>query len=124
IALYIFDSQEYNQMQYGSPIHGCFRTKFLVETIQDLKLSLAQKNIPLVVKHAKSIDVFKELNKSFAIQTIFSQNEWTFREMELEKSIYELFPQIRWNKSYSQFLIHPQFTFSVFEKIPDLFTAF
>lgn len=124
IALYIFDSQEYNQMQYGSPIHGCFRTKFLVETIQDLKLSLAQKNIPLVVKHAKSIDVFKELNKSFAIQTIFSQNEWTFHEMELEKSIYELFPQIRWNKSYSQFLIHPELTFSVFEKIPDLFTTF
>lgn len=124
LAVYIFDSEVFHQSKFGSKKCGRYRTKFLIETVQDLQRNLAQKSIPFLVKHAKTVEVFEELRQIFDIQTIFCQQEWTSEELELEQRIVQVIPQVLWKKSYSQFLIQPQFVFSVFEKTPLLFTSF
>lgn len=124
LALYIFDSDALGQKQFGCKKTEKYRAKFLIETVEDLKQNLAQKNITLTVKLGKTDIIFKEISKSFDIIKIFCQEEWTQEEKEVQDRIKSILPSAIWEKTYSQFLVHPLFAFKVLGSVPMLFTAF
>lgn len=124
LAVFVFDSDLFAQKQFGFRKIGKYRARFLLESIEDLKQRLAKKNIPLLVRQNKTENVFEEIAKEFEIVKIFCQQEWTKEETDLQTKIRKTVPYAFWEKSYSQFLLHPFFVCKVFDKIPDLFTTF
>jgi deoxyribodipyrimidine photo-lyase len=124
LAVYVFDPDFFQQKQFGFQKIGKFRAKFQVESVEDLKNNLAKQNIPFLIKYGKTEDIFKEISERFEVVKIFCQEEWTQEETQLQKKIRGIIPNVVWEKSYSQFLIHPLFVFKTLDKIPMLFTTF
>lgn len=124
LAVYVFDPDFFQQKQFGFQKIGKFRAKFQVESVEDLKNNLAKQNIPFLIKYGKTEDIFKEISERFEVVKIFCQEEWTQEETQLQKKIRVIIPNAVWEKSYSQFLIHPLFVFKTLDKIPMLFTTF
>jgi len=124
LAVYVFDDRDFGRKQLGSRKTGKYRAKFLLETVEDLKESLDNRNIPFLIKKGNTGTVFKELSDEFDIVKIFCQQEWTREETQKEDEIRNVLPTAGWEKSFSQFLVHPLFVSKTMDKIPMLFTAF
>ncbi|WP_276964713.1 DASH family cryptochrome [Chryseobacterium sp.] len=124
LAVYVFDSEFFAQKQYGCRRIAKFRAKFLLETVENLKQNLAKQKISFLVKYGKTADIFKDISKEFEVVKIFCQEEWTKEEVELQAKIEKAVPSAIWEKSYSQFLVHPLFAFKALDNIPLLFTTF
>lgn len=124
IALYIFDEDFYQKKQFGFRKIGKFRAKFLLESVQDLQHNLAELNITFLIKFGKTKEIFEKLNEHYSIQKIFCEEEFTQEEIDLEKSVASALSNVKFEKSYSQFLLEPDFVFEKLEKIPGLFTTF
>ena len=124
IALYIFDEDFYQKKQFGFRKIGKFRAKFLLESIQNLQHNLAELNIPFLTKFGKTKEIFEKLNEHYSIQKIFCEEEFTQEEVDLEKNVSSVLQNVKFEKSYSQFLLEPKFVFERLEKIPALFTTF
>ncbi|MEZ7526246.1 DASH family cryptochrome [Cloacibacterium normanense] len=124
IALYIFDEDFYIKKQFGFRKIGKFRAKFLLESVQNLQHNLAELNIPFLIKFGKTKEIFEKLNEHYSIQKIFCEEEFTQEEVDLEKNVSSVLSNVKFEKSYSQFLLEPDFVFKKLEKIPALFTTF
>ncbi|MFN4075857.1 MAG: DASH family cryptochrome [Cloacibacterium sp.] len=124
ISLYIFDEDFHQKKQFGFRKIGKFRAKFLLEIIQNLQHNLAELNIPFLTKFGKTKEIFEKINEHYSIQKIFCQEEFSQEEVDLEKSVSSALQNVKLEKSYSQFLLDPEFVFEKLEKIPALFTTF
>ncbi|WP_294298904.1 DASH family cryptochrome [uncultured Chryseobacterium sp.] len=124
LAVYVFDDRDFGSIQFGSRKTGKYRARFLLETVEDLKENLDNRNIPFLIKQGSTGTVFKELSEEFDIVKIFCQQEWTKEEKDRENEIRNVLPMAGWEKSYSQFLVHPLFVSSTMDKIPMMFTTF
>lgn len=124
LAVYVFDTVFFQQKQFGFQKIGQFRTKFLLESVEDLRRNLIRQKIPFLVKYGKTEKVIKDISEEFEIVKIFCQEEWTKEEIDLQSKIEKVVPLAIWEKSYSQFLVHPFFVFKTLDKIPMLFTTF
>ncbi|KAA0128414.1 DASH family cryptochrome [Chryseobacterium sp. SN22] len=124
LAVYVFDDRDFGRIQFGSRKTGKYRARFLLETVEDLKANLNRKNISFLIKQGTTGTVFKELSDEFDIVKIFCQQEWTREEKEKEDEIRNVLPMAEWERSCSQFLVHPLFVSRIMDKIPMLFTAF
>lgn len=124
IGLYIFDEDFYQKKQFGFRKIGKFRAKFLLESVQDLKLNLAELNIPFLTKFGKTKEIFEKLNERYSIQKIFCEEEFTQEEIDVERGVSFALSNVKFEKSYSQFFLEPDFVFGKLEKIPALFTTF
>ena len=124
IALYIFDEDFYQKKQFGFKKIGKFRAKFLLESVQNLQHNLAELNITFLIKFGKTKEIFEKLNEHYSIQKIFCEEEFTQEEIDVEKGVFSVLPHVKFEKSYSQFLLEPDFVWERLEKIPALFTTF
>jgi len=124
LAVYVFDAEFFGQKQFGFQKIGKFRTQFLLESVEGLKKNLAKQNIPFLIRYGKTEDIFQEISERFEVVKIFYQEEWTKEETEIQAKIRKTIPAAIWEKSYSQFLVHPLFVFKTLDKIPMVFTTF
>lgn len=124
LAVYVFDAEFFAQKKFGFRKIGKYRARFLLESVEDLNRNLAKQKILFSVRYGKTEDVFKEISEQFQIVKIFCQEEWTTEEVDLQAKIEKVIPSAIWEKSYSQFLVHPHFIFKTLDKIPMLFTSF
>lgn len=124
LAVYVFDAEFFAQKKFGFRKIGKYRARFLLESVEDLNRNLAKQKILFSVRYGKTEDVFKEISEQFQIVKIFCQEEWTTEEVDLQAKIEKVIPSAIWEKSYSQFLVHPHFVFKTLDKIPMLFTSF
>ena len=124
LALYIFDPDFFQQKQFGFQKIGKFRAQFLLESVGDLQKNLAKQNIPFLIRHGRTENIFQEISEKFEVVKIFCQQEWTKEEVDVQRKIEKVIPDAIWEKSYSQFLVHPLFVFKTLQKIPMLFTTF
>lgn len=125
IACYCFDPRHYETYEFGFKKTEKFRAKFLIETVQDLKINLKKLNIELFVFIDKPEIGIEKLVKNYQINSIYSQKEWTSEEVEVCKKVKSSVPKtVKFNASYNQFLYHPDDINMEFSKIPQVFTNF
>lgn len=124
LAVYVFDRDFFSQQQFGCHKIGKFRAQFLLESVKDLEKNLAEQNIPFLIRYGKTENIFQEISEKFEIVKIFCQEEWTREETKLRATIRKIVPAAVWEKSYSQFLVHPFFVFKTLGIIPMVFTTF
>ncbi|EAR12320.1 probable bacterial cryptochrome [Polaribacter irgensii 23-P] len=125
IAVYFFDPKLFKIDSFGFQKTASFRTKFLIETITDLKKNLAALNITLLTYMESPENKMHTLCDEFSVGTIYTQKEWTREEIATDNFIKSTLPEtVRFVADYDQFLYHPDAVSRDFSKIPDVFTIF
>ncbi|CAL67671.1 cryptochrome-like DNA photolyase family protein [Christiangramia forsetii KT0803] len=125
IGIYCFDPRHYLKDQFGFIKTGKFRSKFLIETIEELQKNLETLNIELLVFQEKPEDIIPEIISEYSVKSVYFQKEWTQEEHDVEKEVRRLVNDIEFNSYYQQFLFHPEdIPFSSFNDIPKVYTEF
>ena len=106
---------------YGFKKTEKFRTKFLLETIQDLKKQLNDINISLIITNQDFETSINSIIKKHNVRSIYMQKEWTRDELAEEKQIPK---HINLIKDFDQFLYSPESVKEVYENIPRGFSNF
>jgi len=95
IPLYCFDPGHFKgTWHFNFPKTGSHRTKFLIESVKNLKKNLMTHNSDLVVELSKPLDCIERLTKlcneiSSPVVNIVFQKEVTFEEINVENDIKE-----------------------------------
>ncbi|WP_010521527.1 DASH family cryptochrome [Aquimarina agarivorans] len=126
IGVYCFDPRQFSTDPYGFIKTGKFRTQFLIETVEQLKLNLAKFNIPLFVYFNKPEDKLPEIISAHNCTHIYCQKEWTSEELKVTNAVKKALTKnlVAWIESYDQFLYQPDNIQFTIEKIPQVFTRF
>ncbi len=125
IAVYFLDPRQSKKDDYGFIKTGKFRTKFLLETLSDLKHTLQQLNISLLVYQTTPEVKITDLIETYKISNLYCQKEWTQEELIVINSVKDkISPEVKINESYDQFLYHPEDIPIQINSIPQVFTAF
>ena len=106
---------------YGFKKTEKFRTKFLLESIQDLKKQLNDINISLIITNQDFESSINSIIKKYNVRSIYMQKEWTRDELAEEKQIPK---HINLIKDFDQFLYSPESVKEVYENIPRGFSNF
>ena len=127
IGIYCFDPRHFTNTKYGFKKTEKFRTKFLIESVSQLKNNLAKKNISLFVYFEEPENIIPNIIEKFSINRIYFQKEWTEEEFkvstELKKKIINT--KIHFLETFDQFLFHPEdIPYAEFNKIPSVYTEF
>jgi deoxyribodipyrimidine photo-lyase len=126
IAVYCFDPRSFSVGQYGFKKTEKYRAKFLLETVTELKTNLAKLNITLFIYHQKPEAILPGLVHEFAVDSVYSQSEWTPEELTVAVSVKDKISDLKlnWVESYDQFLFHPDDIPFTWQGIPKVFTQF
>ena len=125
IAVYFFDPKFFKKDEYGFKKTEKFRAQFLIETITDLKENLANLNITLLTYFEAPENKITALCDKFAVDTIYTQKEWTKEEVDTNNLIKSSIGETRkLVEYYDQFLYHPNTVSKKFENIPNVFSVF
>ena len=106
---------------YGFKKTEKFRTKFLLESIQDLTKQLNGINISLIITNQDFETSINSIIEKYNIRSIYMQKEWTRDELAEEKQIPK---HINLIKDFDQFLYSPKSVKEVYENIPRGFSNF
>ena len=106
---------------YGFKKTEKFRTKFLLESIQDLKKQLNDINISLIITNQDFETSINSIIEKYNVRSIYMQKEWTRDELAEEKQIPK---HINLIKDFDQFLYSPESVKEVYENIPRGFSNF
>lgn len=125
IAVYCFDPGQFQKTRFGFIKTGKFRSKFLIESITELRENLKGLNISLFIFQQQPETSIPDLIDEYDIDNVYFQKEWTSEELEVEKTIISKIEEVRFHSYYQQFLYHPEdIPFDDFQDIPKVFTEF
>jgi deoxyribodipyrimidine photo-lyase len=96
IPVYVFDERmmQGTTRHFGFPKTGAHRAQFIIESVQDLRLSLRRKGLDLVVRTGKPEEVLFELSKEVSASWVFAnmermaEEEWV--QNRLEKNLWSV----------------------------------
>jgi len=125
IACYCFDSRQYEISKFGFKKTDKYRARFLIETVQNLKLNLKNLNIELFVFKDTPENSIQQLVEKFKIHSIYLQKEWTSEEVNVLNAVKKtISKEISFYEFYNQFLYHPDDLDISLSEIPQIFTNF
>ena len=82
VAYYNFNPRLFNELNLGFKKTDRYRTRFLIESVNDLQIELDNLNISLIVDRCTNGKNLIEAIKKLNVKEIFIQREWT-REVEI-----------------------------------------
>ena len=124
IAVYFFNPKHFSVDEFNFKKTAKFRAQFLIETIQNLQVSLEELNITLLTYFDTPENKIHQLCDAFNVDTIYTQKEWTQEELDTNGNIKKSIGDINFIEDYNQFLYHPDTVSKNFSNIPNVFTAF
>ena len=125
IAYYNFDPNFYEKDRWGFNKTEKFRAQFLIETVTELKKSLNELNISLIIDNSPSCSGMLNYIEKFDIKAIYYQKEWTDEEEKVEKNLISKLPkEFKLKHEYDQFLYHPDDIGIEPKDIPEVFSGF
>ncbi|GAA3514994.1 DASH family cryptochrome [Aquimarina addita] len=124
IAMFCFDPRLFEKDIFGFRKTEKYRTKFLLETIAELKQNLEKLNISLLTYQQMPENIVPKLIDDFDITTIYLQKEWTDEEVIVADQVKLKVQAVNWVESYDQFLFHPDDLPFTIQEVPKVFTNF
>ncbi len=125
IAYYSFDPEQFSVTSWGFKKTESFRAQFLIETVHQLQLDLAAKNISLIIEKNDPSEGIPRWIESEKIETLYFQKEWTKEERETEERLLSRIPNsVKIHAAYDQFLFHPEDVPISLDQLPEVFTNF
>ncbi|HCR55295.1 MAG TPA: cryptochrome DASH, partial [Cytophagales bacterium] len=125
ICVYIFDPVFHGTLPLtGLPKTGKFRTKFLLQSLEDLKKSLQNLGNDLLILNGNTAEQLKNICNPYTISGIYTTIEDTAEEIHIEKEVKKQLPQVEFHPYRTNTLLHPDdLPFSI-SQLPDMFTQF
>lgn len=126
ILVYILDEHFWKKDRWGNIKTGAFRTRFLFESLHDLKIEIEKLGGSLIIKQGKPEEILPLLMEEFSCKTLIAQAEHTTEELGIEKLVGDAINKIGGNFNWIEghTLYHPEDVKIIFDKIPDVFTTF
>ena len=125
IGVYFLTPEKFNETQFGFKKTEKFRTKFLLQTLSDLKSELDALNISLLVINSAAEKQMRELVKIYDVKAVYQQKEWTDEEVKKIDSLKKILPaNVSVHEYYDQFLFHPDDLTFHYSETPKVFTQF
>ena len=124
IGVYVFDPFFFKETRYGFKKTEKFRAQFIIDSLADLKQSLKQFNIPLIVKFGPTEKVFSDLNQQFKIKNVFHQEQVGSEENKILRLIKLNLKEAVFTSFEAKALIKTKdLPFSI-NNLPNVFTDF
>ena len=125
MAYYTFDPQQFKTTKWGFKKTDAYRAKFLIETLTELKKTLNDLNISLIVDNIEPTTGIVNWVKNLNVKEIYFQKEWTQEEQLVEDKLrFNLDSEINFHSNYDQFLFHPEDISFELNELPEIFTQF
>ena len=125
MAYYTFDPQQFKTTKWGFKKTDAYRAKFLIETLTELKKTLNDLNISLIVDNIEPTTGIVNWVKNLNVKEIYFQKEWTQEEQLVEDKLrFNLDSEIDFHSNYDQFLFHPEDISFELNDLPEIFTQF
>ena len=122
VGFYCFNPKVFSENKLGFKKTDVFRTKFLIETVDNLKENLKKNNISLIIKIGDPVEELSNVITQHNISNIYLQKEWTKEEYDEEALLKSKLTNVLFHSTYDQFLYHPDDVDNQF--ISDVFTNF
>jgi len=122
VGFYCFNPKLFSENKLGFKKTDVFRTKFLIETVDNLKENLKKNNVSLIIKIGDPVKELSNVITEHNISNIYLQEEWTKEEFDEEVQLKSKFTNVLFHSTYDQFLYHPDDVDNQF--ISDVFTNF
>tara|TARA_B100001741_G_scaffold313639_1_gene320818 strand:- start:1002 stop:2318 length:1317 start_codon:yes stop_codon:yes gene_type:complete len=125
IGYYNFQSKNFENDKWGFKRTEGFRLKFLLESLENLKINLLDLNISLIIDFSPNMEGLVKWINQLKISSIYYQKEWTDYEILNEKELKNKLPKgFKFNNEFDQFLFHPIDVKKSIESIDDIFSVF
>jgi deoxyribodipyrimidine photo-lyase len=126
LPVFCFDPRQFQSTAYHTLKTGYFRTRFLIESIQDLRASFQALGANLLVRVGYTEEILLELAQKYGIQKVFAFKEVATEEIALADIVEEKL----WKKGISMDLYLGNTLYNKedlpfpIKDIPDTFTLF
>ena len=125
IAYYNFNPLLFKKNKWGFKKTEKFRTKFLIESIDNLKKNLLKLNISLAIDFSEDYNKLFDLIDRQKISSIYFQKEWTSEETKTQNKIFnKISKKIKKSSFYDQFLFQPSDIKIETTHFPEVFSIF
>jgi deoxyribodipyrimidine photo-lyase len=122
VGFYCFNPKVFSENKLGFKKTDVFRTKFLIETVDNLKENLKKNNISLIIKIGDPVEELSNVITQHNVSNIYLQKEWTKEEYDEEALLKSKLTNVLFHSTYDQFLYHPDDVDNQF--VSDVFTNF
>ncbi|BBC23839.1 DASH family cryptochrome [Pseudanabaena sp. ABRG5-3] len=124
--IYCFDPRHFGETSFGFAKTGTFRTKFLIESVANLRENLRSLNSDLIVRLGKPEDVLPQLAQQWKITSIYYHAEVTTEEKAVETHLLGALnsQDISIRSFWGNTLLHPDDLPFEIAQLPELFTHF
>lgn len=125
-CLYCFDDRQWSETRFGYPKTGVHRSRFLRQSVEDLREQIRRLGGELIVRRGHCEDAISELVEKLAITSVFYHQEIGTEERRAEESVRQVCKNadIPCRGEHGITLFHPdELPFSIGE-LPELFTHF
>ena len=125
-VLYCLDPDLFRKNDLGLAKTGYFRTKFLYESLIDLRESLTKIGGELLIKYGKPEKVIPLLCKEYGFTHVFTSKEIAHEEVSAEQKVEAELWKLKIGVSYfwQQTLVHIEDIPFPVNNLPDIFTQF
>jgi len=131
LPIYVFDPAQYGEREYGGPDSFAFektgvrRTRFIVESVQDLRESLRDAGNDLLIAHESSARALARVAEAVDADVVYCERYPTPEEQATREAVREALPagtrlETRWGST----LYHPEDLPMAVADVPDTFTPF
>jgi deoxyribodipyrimidine photo-lyase len=126
VPLYCFDPRQFGRTSFGFPKIGPFRTRFLWESVANLRQSLRDCGSDLLIYQGLPEKIIPEIVTTLKIQAVYFHREVTFEEVAVENSLRDVLEPLGVEvvSFWGSTLLNPdRLPFSI-QEIPEVFTQF
>ena len=106
VGFYCFNPKVFSESKLGFKKADVFRTKFLIETVDNLKENLKKNNISLIIKIGNPVEELSNVITQHNISNIYLQKEWTKEEYDEEALLKSKLTNVLFHSTYDLSLIH------------------
>ena len=86
--IYVFDERQFKgKTSFGFPKVGKYRTKFIIESVQDLRSNLQKLGSDLIVRIGKPEEIIFSLARQLKSSWVFCNRERTTEEVEVQDAL-------------------------------------
>jgi len=126
VPVVVLDDRFWAKDRWGHVKTGPFRTRFLLESVADLKLAVEERGGALLIRRGQPEDILPALMKEHACTRLTAQAEHTPEELEIEAAVERAVGAegclCSWIEGHT--LFHPDDLPMDLEALPDIFTQF
>lgn len=126
IPVYCFDPRQFGTTSFGFPKTGAFRAKFLLESLADLRQSLARLGSNLIVRRGLPEAIIPSLAKQLKVDAVCYHAEVTSEELAVESALKAALSAInvQSDRVWGSTLYHLEDLPFAIDRLPELFTKF